>query len=252
MPSSDPALNPSGTTSDQPLYQQVKDYIVGRILAGDWAEGARVPSENELTREQGVSRMTVHRALRELTGEGWLERVQGAGTFVAQAKPQSEVLSIHNIADEIHERGHEHSAEVCLLRRERARTLEAKLLDLQRGDSLFHSIIVHRENGLPIQLEDRYVSPAAAPAYLDQDFTAITPHSYLMRAAPLSEAEHVVMAVTPTPEERRLLEMAQNIPCLLLRRHTWSGEMPVTWVRLLHPGDRYRLGGRFSAQRPRQ
>src|SRR3546814_5532261 len=66
-----------------PLYQQVKDYIVTRILGGDWPEGNRVPSENELTRELSVSRMTVHRALRELTTEGWLERVQGAGTFVA-------------------------------------------------------------------------------------------------------------------------------------------------------------------------
>lgn len=236
---------------DPPLYQQVKDYIVGRILAGDWPEGARVPSENELTREQGVSRMTVHRALRELTGEGWLERVQGAGTFVAQAKPQSEILSIHNIADEIRERGHAHSAEICLLRREKARALEAKLLGLQRGEALFHSIIVHRENGLPIQLEDRYVSPAVAPAYLEQDFTEITPHHYLMQAAPLSEAEHVVMAVLPSPEEAQLLEIPPGDPCLLLRRHTWSAERPVTWARLLHPGERYRLGGRFSAETAR-
>ncbi|CAE7801090.1 hutC [Symbiodinium microadriaticum] len=233
---------------DPPLYQQVKDYIVGRILAGDWAEGARVPSENELTREQGVSRMTVHRALRELTAEGWLERVQGAGTFVAAAaKPQSEVLAIRNIAEEIASRGHSHAAEVCLLRREKARALEARLLGLERGATLFHSIIVHRENGLPIQLEDRYVNPAAAPDYMAQDFTAITPHHYLMEAAPLSEAEHVVMAVAPSKEERRLLEIAAGTPCLLLRRHTWSRGLPVTWARLLHPGDRYRLGGRFAA-----
>src|SRR3546814_5695983 len=85
-------------------------YIVTRILGGDWPEGNRVPSENELTRELSVSRMTVHRALRELTTEGWLERVQGAGTFVAPPKPQSEVLDIRNIAEEIAARGHRHSA----------------------------------------------------------------------------------------------------------------------------------------------
>ncbi len=236
---------------DPPLYQQVKDYIVGRILAGDWAEGERVPSENELTREQDVSRMTVHRALRELTAEGWLERTQGAGTFVAQAKPQSEILSIRNIAEEIRDRGHEHSAEVHLLRRERALALEAKLLGLQRGEPLFHSLILHRENGLPVQLEDRYVNPAAAPDYLAQDFTKITPYQYLTQTAPISEAEHVVMAVLPAPEECELLAMKPGTPCLLLRRHTWSGELPVTWALLLHPGDRYRLGGRFEVQGPR-
>lgn len=235
-------------TADPPLYQQVKDYIVGRILAGDWPEGARVPSEHELTREQEVSRMTVHRALRELTAEGWLERVQGAGTYVAPPKPQSEVLAIRNIAEEIRARGHEHSADLCLLRRERARALEAKLLGLERGEFLFHSLIVHRENGLPVQLEDRYVNPAAAPDYLSQDFTAITPHQYLQDTAPLSEAEHVVMAVMPSPEERKLLAMQPGEACLLLRRQTWSAGVPVTWARLLHPGERYRLGGRFTAQ----
>ena len=247
----DPSAPAQKAHDELPLYQQVKDHIVGRILAGDWPESARVPSENELTRELGVSRMTVHRALRELTGEGWLERVQGAGTFVAQPKPQSEMLSIHNIADEIRERGHEHAAEICLLRREKARAFEARLLGLTRGDTLFHSIIVHRENGQPIQLEDRYVNPAVAPDYLEQDFTAITPNHYLMQAAPLSEAEHVVMAVTATRDECRLLEMPAGTPCLLLRRQTWSRGRPVTWARLLHPGDRYRLGGRFSAGEPR-
>ena len=50
--------------SDAPLYRQVKDHIVGRILAGDWPEGARLPSENELTGALGVSRMTIHRWIR--------------------------------------------------------------------------------------------------------------------------------------------------------------------------------------------
>src|SRR3546814_17180970 len=91
--------------ADPPLYQQVKDYIVGRILAGDWAEGARVPSENELTREQDVSRMTVHRALRELTAAGWLQRVQGAGPSVAPPRPPSEVLATRNLPRAIPARG---------------------------------------------------------------------------------------------------------------------------------------------------
>jgi GntR family transcriptional regulator, histidine utilization repressor len=234
--------------ADPPLYQQVKDYIVGRILAGDWPEGTRVPSENELTREQSVSRMTVHRALRELTTEGWLDRVQGAGTFVAAPKPQSEVLAIRNIAEEIAARGHVHSAEVRFVRRERARALDAKLLGLARGDAVFHSLIVHRENGQPVQLEERWVNPGAAPGYLEQDFTAITPHRYLQDIAPLSEAEHIVTAAMPAAEERALLAMKPGEPCLLLHRQTWSAGVPVTWARLLHPGDRYRLVGRFTAQ----
>jgi len=241
-----PASTSANGNGEPPLYQQVKDYIVSRILNGDWPENARVPSENRLTAELKVSRMTVHRALRELTAEGWLERTQGAGTFVAPPKPQSDVLAIRNIAEEIEARGHLHSAGVIFLRRERARALEAKLLGLERGAALFHSLIVHTENGQPVQLEDRYVNPAAAPDYLNQDFTAITPYAYLTQAAPITEAEHVVMAAMPSDEERQLLDMKPGTPCLLLRRQTWSGELPVTWALLLHPGDSYRLGGRFT------
>src|SRR3546814_8639138 len=142
-------------------------------------------------------------------------------------------------------------SDVCSSCRALARSLGALLRGLLRGYAVFHSLIVHREDGQPVQLEDRWVNPAAAPDYLSQDFTAITPHQYLQATAPLSEAEHVVMAAMPTAEERKLLAMKPGEPCLLLRRQTWSAGVPVTWARLLHPGDRYRLGGRFPAQGPR-
>ncbi len=60
---------------------------------------------------------------------------------------------------------------------------------------------------MPVQIEDRYVSPAAAPEYLAQDFTTQTPYVYLMAAAPISEAEHVIDAVHATPAERKLLKI---------------------------------------------
>src|SRR3546814_14111926 len=78
--------------------------------------------------------------------------------------------------------------------------------------------------------------------YLSQDFTAITPHQYLQATAPLSEAEHVVMAAMPTAEERKLLAMKPGEPCLLLRRQTWSAGVPVTWARLLHRSAERRVG----------
>jgi GntR family histidine utilization transcriptional repressor len=57
--------------------------------------------------------------------------------------------------------------------------------------------------------------------------------------------EHVVDAVLPSPEQARLLQMEVTQPCLLLTRRTWRREVPITIVRCLHPGMRYRLGSRF-------
>ncbi len=60
-----------------PIYQRVKQAIVNQIRAGHWQPHQRVPSESELVAELGVSRMTINRALRELTSEGFLIRMQG-------------------------------------------------------------------------------------------------------------------------------------------------------------------------------
>lgn len=73
----------------QPLYRKVKAHIIDQIQNGQLGADQRIPSENELVRKLNISRMTVNRALRELTQEGWLRRIQGVGTFVAPQMPQA-------------------------------------------------------------------------------------------------------------------------------------------------------------------
>ena len=233
---------------DVPLYRQVKEHILARIRSGEWEPGGRIPSENNLTRDLGVSRMTAHRALRELTSEGWLERVQGAGTFVAQSKPQLQALAAQDLATEIRARGHRHSAEVHILRCERVGLAGQSLLDLPPGSEIFHSLIVHRENDVPVLLEDRYVNPALAPDYLQQDFTTTTASQYLPSIGELSRGEHVIEAVKPDVQAQAMLEIPADEPCLLVRRRTWSGPGMMTAARLIYPGSRYSLGGELRPQ----
>ena len=82
----------------QPRYAQIKEAIRRRISSGDWPEGFQIPSEHKLLEEFSVSRMTVHRALRDLTDEGLLTRVQGLGTFVAERPPSTDVVELRSIA----------------------------------------------------------------------------------------------------------------------------------------------------------
>ena len=107
----------------------------------------------------------------------------GRAAIVAGLKPESALFEIRNIAEEIAARGGKHSADVLLLTSEKASAEAAVAFDIKPGARLFHSLLLHRENGQPVQLEDRLVSPAFAPAYLKQNFTAATPHQYLMGAA---------------------------------------------------------------------
>lgn len=226
---------------EMPLYKRLKSEIKKRIETGEWPAHHRVPSENEISETMHVSRMTANRALRELASEGVIVRVQGSGSFVASKKRSAPFMGVRNIADEIRERGSLHRPEVILAQTEICGHDLAEALGMTVGQSVFHSVIVHNEDDLPIQLEDRFVNPAVAPDYLSQDFANTTPNAYLTSIAPISHTEQFVEAVLPQLWECKHLAMTRSEPCLLVRRRTWSSETIVTAVRLVYPGTRYRL-----------
>jgi GntR family transcriptional regulator, histidine utilization repressor len=233
-------------SSPQPLYQKVKDHILGLIQEGAWAPDTCIPSENQLVEQLKVSRMTVNRALRELTGAGYLVRLQGVGTFVAHPKPLKTLLEIRSIVDEIQERGGSHSCDVELLAEERAFTELAIVMQIPVGAPVFHLVMVNRDRGIPVQLADEFVNPIMAPDYLQQDFTRINPTDYLLKHIPVTDVEHIIEALRPDAWMQKLLGIDHEEPCLMLHRQTWCGDRVATHSRYIFPGTRYRIGGRFK------
>ena len=227
-------------------YAAVKASLKRRIAQGGWQPGTRLPSERELVQQFACARMTVHRALRELEEEGLIERRQGSGSFVAELHPISNLLRVRDIADEIAERGHGHTTRVCGLSQDAADAPLAAAMRLGVGAPVFHVQLVHLENGVPIQFEDRHVNPALAPDLLAQDFTCVTPSFVLFEHAPLTEAEQVVEATLATPALASLLGVAAGSALLMVSRRTVSQGTVASVARLYHPGARYRLVGSFS------
>jgi GntR family histidine utilization transcriptional repressor len=230
----------------KPRYQQLKDLIIERISSGELKPSDRVPSENELVEAMSVSRMTANRALRELNDEGYVDRVAGRGTFVSDFRSQSHLLEVHNIADEIGLRGHSHSSRVIRQSLQHARGEVAKALHVAQGTDVFHLLLVHFENEVPIQLEDRHVLASFAPDCLAQDFEVVTPSAYLTSKAPLQEAEQIVRAGLPNRAVQKHLQIGDREASLIVIRRTWSDSRPVTFARLHHPGSRYELAGHYT------
>ncbi|UVK41829.1 histidine utilization repressor [Mesorhizobium sp. AR07] len=229
--------------------QQIRSHVLSKISSAEWPEGFRIPSEARLSGEFAVSRMTIHMALRDLAAEGVLVRKQGAGTFVAARRAQSTFLEIRNIHAEIEARGNVHTTDVIALDAVNCDLSLATEMNVTPGTVVFHSILVHRENGRPLQIEDRFVNPRFSQDYLDQDFSRITPYEHLMATGPLEEVEHVIQAIPVDETSRKLLEMQPDDPLLLLRRRTWSGGLIASSARLLHPGSRFSLAGRMTVAR---
>lgn len=222
-------------------YQRIKSFIQQGIDAGDWVSGTRIPSENQLAEQFSLSRMTVNRAIKELEADGVVERVQGKGTFVAPPKPLKSVLQIQGIDDEIRARGNQYSCRVLHLKATTANNELSERLQLAQGSQVWASSIVHFENEVPLQLEQRWVKPSIWKDYLDQDFTQQTPHSFLMNQAPFTCGQHTIEARQPNARVRKILDMKDNEACLLIHRRTWVGEMVASYVQLFHPGSRFQI-----------
>ncbi|MFT7286124.1 MAG: GntR family histidine utilization transcriptional repressor [Halieaceae bacterium] len=234
----------------RPRYSAIKDHIIGQIESRAWEPGDRVPSENDLASSFAVSRMTARRALQELSEEGILVRIQGLGSFVADARPRTSILEIHSIDREIKARGHKHRARVIKLAQKSAGQNTALLLGLKKGAPVYHSILIHRENEVALQYEERHVNPKFGPDYLAQDFTQVTPSRYLSSISPLTEADQTVEAVAVTKPIAKLLKIKVSEPCLKVSRRTWCQQGVVNIVTLYYPGSRYRLGGHLKTEVP--
>jgi GntR family histidine utilization transcriptional repressor len=225
----------------QPLYEKVKHFVTSEIANGQWQAGERVPSENELVRRLGVSRMTVNRALRELTQAGLLQRIAGVGTFVLPARLHRAAAPVRDIAEEIEANGDFHDSRVVERQTLPADESMAQLFGVGAGGFLYHFTALHLASGKPMMLEDRWVNPAVAPDFQNIDLEQQTASRYLLETAPLQRLEQTVEAVLVNPEAAELLSLSSVDPVLLLRRRTWTSDQVASYAQLYHVGSLFTL-----------
>ena len=228
-------------------YGEVKAAIRAMIERGGWKPGVKLPSERELEGQFGCARLTVRRALQELQAEGLIERRHGSGSYVADLQPISSVLTVKDVHQEIVERGHRHSIRVLSARRLKANAAIADAMRVPRQSDVFCCEVLHLENGVPIQFEERFINPEVIPDFLDLDLASHTASSYLFARAPLTAAEQVIEAVNAEPALARHLGVADGAALLRVSRRTVSQGKVASIARLYHPGHSYRLIGSFSS-----
>ena len=193
--------------------------------------------------------------LSGLSRDGVITRVQGLGSFVSEPSASSSLIEVHDIRETIAERGGVHTARPVQAEPIDATGSLAELLQLPDGERVLHVLIVHSEDGSPLQIERRYVRRDFAPGLLKLDFANQSVFDYLQSIAPVSELEHLAEATLPDGEEQTLLNIHSTHPVLRIRRRTWVGQHVVTLGYFSYPGDRHRVAVRvrpadLTDQRP--
>ncbi len=228
------------------LHRRIIADIEARILSGEWSPGWRIPFEHELTAQYGCSRMTVSKALTQLAGAGLIERRRKAGTFVIRPHSQSAVLEIPDVKAEVAALGLPYRFAIVARSKRRATHADRARFAVEAGAWILAMTCRHDAAQRPFCLEDRLINLSAAPDAADESFAELSPGAWLVRRVPWTRAEHRISAAAARGAIATALDVAEGTPCLIVERRTWSGESPVTQVRMTYPGEAHELVARFT------
>jgi len=230
-----------GGRATDPAYARIKQSILQKIREGEWGDGHRIPSEMELTRSYGCSRMTVHRALRELADEGVVTRRRRAGTRVTLEGGRNVLLDIPRTDQLISDLGHDYRFELVETARGAMDEETRAIFGADANGDILKLVCLHYADDMPFQLEERWISLASVPAAGLEDFSATPPGTWLLQAIPWSDAEHIISARNARSREAALLGLEPGAALLVIERRTWHANAMVTFARLIHPGSVYHL-----------
>jgi GntR family transcriptional regulator len=228
-----------------PLYVQLAALLRGRIERGEWQAGQKIPSENELNRLYGVSRMTARQVLAQLVNEDLLFRVQGKGTFVAHRKISTRSPAYMGIREQLEGLGYAVATRVLADGVVGADDRVARALRINVGESV-HEIRRVRllPDEEPISLHTSYVPVRLAPTLDAADLVGrqlceVLEVDHGLRMSKVSES---LESTLPSQQEARDLRITRTTPLLLLTHEIADPSAQLfEFSRVLFRGDKVRL-----------
>lgn len=227
-----------------PLYYQVEHVIRQRITSGEYARGSQIPSENELSREMGVSRVTVREALRELVRANMLVKVQGKGTFVAQHLPTGlPAMKFTGFLEELYDQVQKVAVKDVEITRIPITDELRKLL--QRGPAESELVRIKRlrhVNDAPYAFTINFLPVEIGQQIREKELLRV-PLLWILQEElkiPITRAHETVEAAAADPEVAEKLEIPLLSPVMHVKRVMYTErDRPLELVESYYRADRY-------------
>ncbi len=236
------------TFGADPHYRRIEQSLRERIAALD--PGARLPSDTELCREFGVSRMTARHAMQRLTDEGLVAREPGRGSFVAVPAAHRRADRLMTFSHEMRRQGRMPRSQILERVIRPSSEDEAAALGCPTGQPVVVLRRVRYADDQAIALETTILDLRCAPSVMTADLERGSLHETLAAAGhTLRRGAGTVRAAAATAEEARLLSLRTGDPLLVERRiiENHHGE-PIEATESRYPADRYALDVRFEVE----
>lgn len=225
------------------LYAQIISQVTEEIRSGALHPGDRLPPERSLAERFGVSRVTIRRALAELSEAGLVHSKQGLGTFVSPRVVGETSNTLMSFSELGRARGLRPTARVLSKERRPATLDEAESFDVAPGTPILALERLRLLDGMPISIDASRIPLIHAPGLDTIDFSAHSLYEALdhVGAAPI-RADYTVRAETATPEQAEPLGLTAGAAVLHTRTTSHDRlDRVIELGRMIYRGDRYQF-----------
>lgn len=232
-----------------PLHIQLENIIIQKIEDEEWPANASIPSENELCKIYGISRMTVHSALNHIAEAGLVYRVPGKGTFVSPPKIVSTPPTRIGIREQLEQQGYETSTKIIGVEVRVPPAKAAKALGIGRSELIYIIRRVRYIKGEPLSYHISYIPSKLFPGLENQNFADEQMCDIMEKQyhCEIVRRLETLEAVTATPEEASLLSVRTACPLLLLENTVFTfHDSPVEFTKIIFRGDKIKLKLEFN------
>lgn len=228
-----------------PIYYQLEEIIKDLIEKGELKPGDSLPAEREYAEKFQISRMTVRQAFTQLVNDGYLYRIQGKGTFVAERKPKIEqaLQGLTSFTEDMKARGMKPGSQLVQFEIIPATSLIANQLGIQEYGPVYEIKRIRLADDVPMALETNYISANFIKG-LTEKIVNQSLYSYIENQLNLriDHASQVIESSVADELEVEYLNIQPGAPVMLIQRNTFLKDgTPVEFVKSTYRADRYKF-----------
>lgn len=197
----------------EPIYLQIERYLKDLIDSGKVKAGELLPSENQISEEFAVTRMTVRLAYNNLVKEGYITRKRGVGSIVLGNRISDNISNIQSFTKEMTKKGYNITTKLVSLKLVEADELLKNKLNIEVGDNVWKIKRVRYAEGEPVSYMITYMPVMMFPNLKKDDCGSL--YKYVEDCGyVISMAHRSVEAVIAKDELMKLLQLEYEAPLL--------------------------------------
>lgn len=235
--------------SAEPYYRQISDFLRAAVDAGHYTAGTLLPSEKEFCEQFGVSRPVVRQALEDLSRDGYVYRVKGKGTFVAEEKLNSHLIQVVVGPERDTIRFRDRLSTSILVRETAPATVQvSRALDIPVEGRCVHLRRLRLLDDEPLCVIESYLPEQIVPGLLDADLTDRSLYDVIEEryGVAIRDLSRRIEAAKTPAELSDLLAAETDDPCLIVTSVAAGvNGAKLEWSQAIYRADRISLNVEF-------